>query len=253
MCRGPKTCITENIPTETKGSYSNRSAGQPVGGPQPAAFSSFNLVPISDAKISAVRTGPMTAVIGSWSIAPEKVPQATAFLKKHMGDSTIITGADYKKGDDTPLMYQMAAEAGQTNKVIAITHPKNLEPSTADARALPSNTWCLINSDRIDGWGGGTVEQPVGATVSTLDLLCTSSHPKVIVLGGGRVAAQELAIYHAHLGHLAEFEIVAMDIPRSHGGSCYGVLTAQELGYPVEPLIASECAPVLQSDFTARL
>merc|ERR1711865_492601 len=153
--------------------------------PVPVAFCELVPTPITNAEISAVRTG------------------------------------------------QMAAEAGKTNKVIAITHPQNLESNT---RGLPDNTWHLVNSLRTDGWGGGTPEQPGGATVATLDLLRTSSHPKVIVLGGGRVAAQETAIYHTLLGHIAEFEIVAVDIPRSNGDSCYGVLAAEELGYPVEPL-----------------
>jgi hypothetical protein len=174
----------------------------------------------------------MTAVIGSWAIPDEHLDRAASFLREHIGsDDVVLTGADFKRGDDTPLIYQMAAEAGKTNKVIAISHPKNLEPPTDSSKppkCLPSNTFLVVDSDRTDGWGGGTIENPIGATAVTLELLRSSSSPKVIVLGGGTVASQEVEIYVQ-----AGFEVVALDVPRSSGGKCMGVLKAEALGCQV--------------------
>jgi hypothetical protein len=196
----------------------------------PAPFASLPLASIGDEDISELRTGPVTVLIGSWSAQHAQLPAAKQFLHQHLAkDAVVVTGADYKRGDDTPLIYLMAAEAGRTNKVVAISHPKNL---TADDRALPSNTYAVLSSGR-DGWGGGTLHKPVGATAVALEMLRTSLLPKVVVLGGGPVAAEEVAIYHNALCKHPTFELVGLDLPRRNGGSCLGVLAASELGYRV--------------------
>lgn len=200
--------------------------------PEPVPMTSLEAVSITDSKVAAARTGPMTAVIGSWALQPEHMPRALQFLRDQIApNDVILTCADFKKGDDTPLIYHMAAEAGKTNKVIAISHPKNLEPTEVGKapKCLPSNTFLVVNSGRTDGWGGGTTESPVGATATTLELLQTSSKPKVIVLGGGTIASQEVEIYVN-----AGFEVIALDLPRSsNGGKCLGVEKASELGCTV--------------------
>eukprot|EP00656_Telonema_subtile_P047900 TRINITY_DN557_c0_g1_i2.p2 TRINITY_DN557_c0_g1~~TRINITY_DN557_c0_g1_i2.p2 ORF type:complete len:229 (-),score=45.04 TRINITY_DN557_c0_g1_i2:375-1061(-) len=201
---------------------------QPARPPVPVPISDLDIVSVTDSRISAVRTGPLTAVIGSWALQPEHMGRAVQFLRSQIGaQDVILTGADFKKGEETPLIYNMAAEAGKTNKVVAVSHPKNLQP-TDDGKArkcLPSNTFVVLDSERTDGWGGGTTDSPVGATATTLELLKTSSRPKVLVLGGGTVAAQEVEIFYQ-----AGIEVVALDVPRNTGGQCLGVLKASALG-----------------------
>ena len=136
------------------------------------------------------------------------------FLTEQMKARNVLYvsyGADYHEitmvDDECKLkrsiMATMIEDLPEEFEIVAITHPKNMEPKHPNSKFIPSKTVKLTKSAG-DGWGGhdGNLNpngslNPTGATRITCELMDSVKSMTVFVVSGGPTTAQELEVYHS--------------------------------------------------------